>query len=106
MKTELGTTAAHLLIGVEGDEELEVLDVKVLVGCKRTKVVTTIAGEDIKKVKLPRDRGQITGDEDLQPLYHLSRVVGYYSRQENWNKSKQGEAKDRRKGNYALPSGK
>jgi hypothetical protein len=35
-----------------------------------------------------------------QPLYHVSRVVGYYSRIENWNDSKIGELKDRRQGDY------
>ena len=32
----------------------------------------------------------------------ISRVVGYYSRIENWNKGKLGELKDRRKGNYGV----
>ena len=33
---------------------------------------------------------------------HMSRVVGYYSNIENWNKSKQVEHKDRAKGKYYL----
>jgi hypothetical protein len=35
-------------------------------------------------------------------LYHMSRVVGYYSFIHNWNKSKAGELKDRHRGNYAV----
>jgi len=35
-------------------------------------------------------------------LYHVSRIVGYNSRIENWNKSKLGELADRRMGNYAV----
>lgn len=35
-------------------------------------------------------------------LVHISRVVGYYSRIENWNKSKVGELRDRQKGNYVI----
>jgi hypothetical protein len=35
-------------------------------------------------------------------LTHFTRVVGYFSRVENWNKSKIGELKDRHKGTYAL----
>lgn len=35
-------------------------------------------------------------------IYHVSRIVGYFSRIENWNKSKLGELKDRQKGNYSL----
>jgi len=43
-----------------------------------------------------------TGIRNIQPLYHVTRIVGYYSRIENWNKSKIGELSDRRHGNYAL----
>ncbi|MFH1416183.1 MAG: anaerobic ribonucleoside-triphosphate reductase [Elusimicrobiota bacterium] len=33
-------------------------------------------------------------------VYGLTRIVGYFSRIPNWNKSKLGELKDRHKGNY------
>jgi len=33
-------------------------------------------------------------------VYGLTRIVGYFSRIKNWNKSKLGELNDRRKGNY------
>ena len=33
-------------------------------------------------------------------VYGLTRIVGYFSRIKNWNKSKLGELRDRRKGNY------
>ena len=39
------------------------------------------------------------GGEDV---YGITRIVGYYSRINNWNKSKLGELKDRQKGQYAL----
>ena len=42
----------------------------------------------------------LTGQREPDALYHMSRVVGYYSRIENWNDSKQGELKDRHKGDY------
>lgn len=35
-------------------------------------------------------------------VYGISRVVGYFSRINNWNKSKQAEFKARQKGNYAI----
>jgi len=35
-------------------------------------------------------------------VYGLTRIVGYYSRITNWNRSKIGELRDRRAGNYAL----
>lgn len=33
-------------------------------------------------------------------VYGVSRVVGYFSRINNWNKSKQAEFKARQRGNY------
>lgn len=35
-------------------------------------------------------------------LYGVTRIVGYYSRIHNWNKSKIGELKDRHRGNYGV----
>mgnify|MGYP005647879417 CR=1 FL=1 len=35
-------------------------------------------------------------------VYGITRVVGYFSRIPNWNKSKIGELKDRQKGNYSV----
>ena len=35
-------------------------------------------------------------------VYHMSRVVGYFARIGNWNNSKLGELKDRRKGIYTI----
>lgn len=44
----------------------------------------------------------LTGLREPQVLQHMTRVVGYFSRVENWNRSKVGELKDRHKGNYAI----
>lgn len=44
----------------------------------------------------------LTCKREPQVLYHMTRVVGYYSRVENWNKSKIGELADRHKGDYAV----
>jgi ribonucleoside-triphosphate reductase len=35
-------------------------------------------------------------------VYGMTRIVGYFSRVNNWNKSKLGELKDRHKGNYGV----
>jgi ribonucleoside-triphosphate reductase len=35
-------------------------------------------------------------------VYGMTRVVGYFSRVHNWNKSKLGELKDRQRGNYSV----
>jgi ribonucleoside-triphosphate reductase len=37
-----------------------------------------------------------------EKVCHITRIVGYYSRIENWNKSKIGELADRHRGNYAV----
>jgi len=37
-----------------------------------------------------------------QHVYGITRIVGYYSRVSNWNKSKIGELKDRHKGDYLV----
>ncbi|MFO7957624.1 MAG: anaerobic ribonucleoside-triphosphate reductase [Candidatus Brocadiia bacterium] len=41
------------------------------------------------------------GHCDSPRVYGMTRVVGYFSRIPNWNKSKIGELKDRHKGNYS-----
>ena len=37
---------------------------------------------------------------DGRNVTRMTRIVGYYSRVENWNKSKLGELADRQKGSY------
>lgn len=44
----------------------------------------------------------LSGKREPVVLQHMTRVVGYYSRIENWNKSKIGELKDRHKGDYSV----
>jgi ribonucleoside-triphosphate reductase len=39
---------------------------------------------------------------DSTNVYGMTRIVGYFSRVNNWNKSKLGELKDRHKGNYSV----
>lgn len=53
-----------------------------------------IAGNDWSTLK----RGIVQGKD----VYHVTRVVGYYSRVHNWNKSKLGELADRRSGDYIV----
>jgi len=40
-----------------------------------------------------------------QPLHFMARIVGYYSRVDQWNRSKLAELADRHKGNYGVPKG-
>ncbi len=49
-------------------------------------------------------RGLLSGCPSCrsEDVYGITRIVGYYSRVNNWNLSKIGELKDRRKGNYLV----
>ncbi len=40
------------------------------------------------------------GDKSAIPMHNVTRIVGYYSRVHNWNKSKIGELRDRQHGQY------
>lgn len=44
----------------------------------------------------------IIGEEKSIVLNGMTRIVGYYSRMSNWNKSKIGELRDRNQGNYKV----
>lgn len=44
----------------------------------------------------------LVGKREPVVLQQMTRVVGYFSRVENWNKSKIGELNDRKAGRYAL----
>jgi hypothetical protein len=44
--------------------------------------------------------GIMTGRREPVVVQHMTRVVGYYSRIENWNPSKIGELADRHVGEY------
>ena len=45
----------------------------------------------------------LVGEREAGVLYHMSRIVGYYSRTDNWNPSKLAEMRDRQAGNYSIP---
>jgi hypothetical protein len=53
---------------------------------------------DIKQAK--RFAAVVNCEEDPIKLHGITRIVGYYSRVTNWNKSKIGELRDRQKGQY------
>jgi len=44
------------------------------------------------------------GRREPKVLSHMTRVVGYYSKVENWNRSKVGELEGRQRGDYAVKS--
>jgi len=66
--------------------------------------------ESTKKGKIPQFKEDVTlKDLGIEPscphcgseyVFGMSRIVGYFSVIESWNKSKQAELKRRQKGNY------
>ena len=58
--------------------------------------VTQIAAPLVLDLEWAKLRGIIMGEVRLDPLYHISRIVGYLSRVENWNQSAIGQLADRR----------
>ncbi|MBN2712005.1 MAG: hypothetical protein JXR97_06155 [Planctomycetes bacterium] len=65
-------------------------------------LTTRLPIEAIEKAEWDVIEEILVGKREPQVLQHMTRVVGYYSRIENWNKSKIGELNDRHKGNYAI----
>ena len=60
---------------------------------------TFIAERALGGITWPVLRNQIIGGRNIT---RMSRIVGYYSRIDNWNPSKIGELKDRRRGEYGI----
>lgn len=69
------------------------------IGCEHLDTVAHFSFEAIEKNGWPTLEKQIIQGKNV---HHLSRVVGYFSRIENWNKSKRGELKDRQRGDYQV----
>lgn len=74
--------------------------VGIIVEYKPTNVSMRLPAEAIKKADWAMLSDVISGKREPAVLQHMTRVVGYYSRIENWNISKLGELQDRQAGNY------
>lgn len=57
-----------------------------------------LSNEGIDKI----DKNQLLKRLRAHDVYWMSRVVGYFARIGNWNKSKLGELEDRHKGAYKI----
>lgn len=66
------------------------------VECDLTEVFSAI--KDVKTAE--RFVAVVAREENPIKLNGITRIVGYYSRTNNWNKSKIGELRDRAKGQY------
>ena len=61
------------------------------IGSRKLDTVTHFTPEAVEANNWPTLHKQIVRGKDVS---HITRVVGYYSKVENWNKSKTGELKE------------
>ena len=69
-----------------------------------SKMTTAIEYDAMKDLTWDVMLDIFTGKRDPEVIYHMTRVCGYYSRPQNWNKGKIGELADRQKGTYEVPA--
>lgn len=67
------------------------------VGCEKLGTSAHFTPQAVESRDWPVLQSQIVQGRDVR---QVTRVVGYFSRTENWNKSKLGELEDRHKGDY------
>lgn len=67
-----------------------------------TGILTRVGLDALARMDWPELEAVLTAAREPEVLQHMARVVGYYSRTSNWNASKIGELRDRRRGNYAI----
>jgi len=100
---ELGTFFENIgkhpeLAGISIDTDTGVIAVE----HKPSRLCTTFPANAVKETSWELMEEVLTGKREPDVLYHMTRIVGYYSRVENWNNSKLGEMKARIQGHYTL----
>ena len=90
------------LCGVGVDHSCKDHQAGVIVKHTKTGLMTRIPTAAVEAADWDILEEVLVGKREPQVLQHMTRVVGYFSRVENWNKSKVGELKDRQKGSYAI----
>ena len=90
------------LEGVGIDNECKDRNPGVIVKYTKTGLMTRIPTAAVECADWDVLEDVLVGKREPQVLQHMTRVVGYFSRVENWNKSKVGELKDRQKGDYSI----
>lgn len=90
------------LEGVGIDSECQDRKPGVIIRNAKTGLMTRLPVEAVEAADWEILEQVLVGAREPQVLQHMTRVVGYFSRVENWNKSKVGELKDRQKGNYSI----
>jgi hypothetical protein len=75
----------------------------VLVGCPSKRLHFAMGLDTIKQHSWSELRPMLAGYRSAKVMTHVTRIVGYYSQLNNWNRSKKQELLDRHIGNYILP---
>jgi anaerobic ribonucleoside-triphosphate reductase len=67
------------------------------------KEVMKITTQTLQKLEVVHDHSKPSCPHcGSKHVYGMSRVVGYFSKIDNWNGSKKAELKDRQKGDYKI----
>ena len=82
------------LAGIRKDDETGA--VAILVRHPPTKALYAVEPDAVTANDWSTLEEVLTGRRDARILGHMTRIVGYYSQVENWNKSKLGELEARR----------
>lgn len=86
------------LTGLHIDENRQ----EVTVAYQHSHGVTVLSVDAILQNDWPTIKDILTHKREPHCLQHFTRVVGYYSRVDNWNPSKVSELHDRHKGDYSV----
>jgi len=78
-------------------------DDQVLIGHKPTRSKFAVSVSAIGDHSWDELSGVLTGTRYPRVMTHVTRIVGYYSQLQNWNRSKLAELRDRHKGTYSVP---
>ena len=84
-------------------EGLDPSDDEVYVGCVTTGAKFALPLTEISSHEWDELKALLTEKRRPRILTHLTRIVGYFSKVHNWNRSKHAELKDRHSGTYVLP---
>lgn len=71
---------------------------------RSTGLLTRVDLNALARMDWPDLEAVFTGAREPEVLIHMARIVGYFSRLDNWNLSKVGELRDRRRGDYVVPN--
>lgn len=94
------------LIGTSQDDEHFILRDLTKAENTEASCIQVSVAEVVEKISDVGKAGEfidvIVNERSSIVLHGITRIVGYYSRTTNWNKSKIGELRDRQQQNYAL----